>query len=68
LPELEFLKSLSDTEIKEMDIQKLFEKHTQDFEEGLKYVSSLVGIGVGVIDTLAVDDDNRPVIIEYKKL
>ena len=27
----------------------------------------MVGIGIGVIDTLAVDDGNRPVIIEYKK-
>lgn len=68
MPVLEFLKSLSDTEIKEIDIQKLFERHSEDFEEGLKYVSSLVGIGVGVIDTLAIDEDNRPVIIEYKKL
>jgi predicted transport protein len=67
LTELSFMKSLSDTEIKEVDIQKLFEKHSEDFEEGLRYVSSFVGIGSGIIDTLAIDDDFRPVIIEYKK-
>jgi predicted transport protein len=67
MTEMEFLKSLSDTEIKEAEIQKLFEKHLRDFEEGLRYISSFVGIGVGVIDTLAIDEDYRPVIIEYKK-
>jgi predicted transport protein len=65
--DIEFLKSISDTEIKEAEIQKLFEKHLKDFEEGLKYVSSFLGVGVGVIDTLAIDEDSRPVIIEYKK-
>jgi predicted transport protein len=67
MTDMEFLKSLSDTEMKEFEIQKLFEKHLKDFEEGLKYVSSFVGIGVGIIDTLAVDDDYRPVVIEFKK-
>jgi predicted transport protein len=62
-----FLKSVSDTEIKEVEIQTLFEKHLKDFEEGLRFVSSLLGVGVGVIDTLAIDEDFRPVIIEYKK-
>lgn len=61
------MKSIGDTEIKEIEIQRLFEKHIGDFEDGLKYVSSLVPIGTGVMDTLAVDDDFRPVIIEFKK-
>ena len=64
---MEFLKSLSDTEIKESDIQKLFEKNLKNYEEGLEYVSSFLGTGVGIIDTLAIDDDYRPVIIEYKR-
>ena len=64
---MEFLKSLSDTEIKESDIQKLFEKNLKNYEEGLEYISSFLGTGVGIIDTLAIDDDNRPVIIEYKR-
>jgi predicted transport protein len=67
MSDMEFLKSLSDTEIKEAEIQRLFERHLKDFEEGLRYVSSFVGVGVGIIDTLAIDDDYRPVIIEYKK-
>jgi predicted transport protein len=65
--EIVFLKSVSDTEIKEAEIQSLFEKHLKDFEEGLRFVSSYLGVGVGVIDTLAIDEDFRPVIIEYKK-
>jgi len=50
----------------EKELQKLFEKNLDSIEEGLKYVSSFFEIGVGVIDTLAVDDDGTPVIIEFK--
>lgn len=68
MSDMEFLKSISDTEMKEAEIQKLFEKHLNDYEEGLKHVTSFLGTGIGIIDTLAIDDDFRPVIIEFKKL
>jgi len=35
-------------------------------EEGLRYVSSFLSVGTGIIDTLAIDDENNPVIIEFK--
>jgi predicted transport protein len=63
------LKVLKRTEIDvpEKEIQKLFEKNLESIEEGLKYIGSYIHIGTGVIDILAIDEDNNPVIIECKK-
>lgn len=53
-------------DVAESDIQKEFEKNLEHLDDsGLKYVASYVPIGTGIIDTLAVDDDLNPVIIEY---
>lgn len=53
--------------ISEREIQTAFEQNLQHFEEGLTYIGSFVPVGTGVVDTLALDDENNPVIIEYKK-
>jgi len=55
------------TEVSESDIQKAFEENLNALESGLEYVASFVKTGVGVIDTLAVDSEACPVVIEYKK-
>lgn len=54
-------------ELKEEKIKNAFEKNLKAIEDGLEYVASEVTIGVGRIDTLAIDEKNRPVIIEYKR-
>ena len=55
-------------DIPEADIQKEFEKNLGHLDDsGLKYVASYVPIGTGIIDTLALDDDLNPVIVEYKR-
>jgi hypothetical protein len=54
-------------EVHEAEIQKAFESNLGLIEDGLQYVESFVRIGNGVIDTLAIDDNLRPVIIEFKK-
>jgi len=51
----------------EGDLQRAFEAGLHSFEEGLRYVASEVTLGTGRIDTLAVDSENRPVLIEYKR-
>lgn len=64
---LKVVKSLANIEIAEKDIQKAFENNLDAIEEGLKYIGSFIPIGTGVIDTLALDEENNPVIIEFKK-
>lgn len=54
-------------EVDEAGIQKEFESNLELVEEGLQHIDSYVRIGNGIIDTLALDDDLRPVIIEFKK-
>src|SRR3990170_8947019 len=51
----------------EDQIRKAFEANLGRLEEGLEYVDSEVQIGTGRIDTLAMDEKNRPVFIEYKR-
>jgi len=54
-------------EVAEAEIQKELESNLGLVEEGLQYVDSYVRIGNGIIDTLAIDGDLRPVVIEFKK-
>jgi hypothetical protein len=54
-------------ELSEDQIRRAFEANLSVLEEGLEYVDSEVQIGTGRIDTLAIDEKNRPVFIEYKK-
>ncbi|RLE91788.1 MAG: hypothetical protein DRN04_11965, partial [Thermoprotei archaeon] len=63
--ELEVLKVV-EKDLVEKDVQRAFDENLEAIEEGLRFVWSQVNIGVGVIDTLAVDRNNVPVIIEYK--
>ncbi len=63
---IKFGKTLEVTEIEEKLVQEEFEHSLSDFEDGLKYIASFVGTAVGTIDTLAIDEDKRPVIIEFK--
>ncbi|MCI0557037.1 MAG: endonuclease NucS, partial [Nitrososphaera sp.] len=57
----------AELELDEKRIQEAFEKDLGSLEEGLRYVASYVQIGPGIIDTLALDADSNPVIIEYKR-
>jgi hypothetical protein len=54
-------------EVSEREIQGAFEKNLPDLEEGLEHVHSFVQTPVGVIDSLAIDAERRPVIVEFKK-
>ncbi|MFQ5762584.1 MAG: endonuclease NucS domain-containing protein, partial [Candidatus Bathyarchaeia archaeon] len=57
-----------DMRLKEDEIRKAFEANLKEgFGEDMVYVASEVHIGPGRIDTLAVDEENRPVFIEYKR-
>jgi RecB family endonuclease NucS len=54
-------------DMNEEEILSLFEHHGLRFvENGLQFVDRNVPAGHGFIDTLAIDDWKRPVIIEYK--
>lgn len=65
--ELRYIRS-EKLDIPEPELQKLFEQNLESLDDtGLKYVGSYVPVGTGVIDTLAIDDDLNPVIIEYKR-
>ena len=53
----------------EKELQEFIENNLGSLTEwGLQYVASYVAIGTGVIDILAVDDEDTPVIIECKKI
>lgn len=60
-----------DVDLSEDEIRKAFESNLTVLAKlgvgDIEYVDSEVRIGTGRIDTLAVDDENRPVFIEYKK-
>lgn len=64
---LKVVKNLTNIDLDEKEIQKAFESNLESIEEGLRYIGSFIPIGTGVIDTLAIDDENNPVIIEFKK-
>src|SRR5689334_4279074 len=53
--------------ILERDIHACFEAEYDRLEPGLKRVASFVGTGVGIIDSLAIDEDGNPVVLEFKK-
>ena len=64
---LSILKNVT-LDVPEKELQELFEKNLDSVEDGLKHVGSYVHIGTGVIDVLAIDDENNPVIIEFKRV
>jgi len=53
-------------DIGEKELQALTEKDLSQLEPGLKFVDRYVPVSTGIIDTLALDSENNPVIIEYK--
>ena len=55
------------TPIAEEEIQKAFQEDLTVLEDGLRFAAEFVPIGRGEIDTLAIDDEDRLVVIEYKK-
>lgn len=57
----------AEIDLDEKAIQQAFEKDLDIPEEGLRLVGSYVKIGTGIIDTLAIDEEDNPVFIEYKK-
>ena len=65
---VDFLKNIEESDLDEKEIQALFEKNLSAIEEGLRPITSFLPIGTGVIDMLAIDEDNNPVIIEFKRI
>lgn len=59
---------IANENVTETEIQKAFEENLDGLEEGLTYVGSFIPVGTGVIDVLAVDDDNNAVIMEFKRV
>jgi hypothetical protein len=55
------LKSVEQVKVSEAEIQRVLESNLDQIEEGLKLVGSFVRIGIGVIDTLALDEDLVPI-------
>lgn len=55
-----------DEGFKEEKIHSYFEKHLKDLISA-DLIATEYNIGTGRMDSLALDDDNRPVIIEYKR-
>jgi len=53
-------------EISEKELQVLVEKDMNRLEQGLVFIDHFVPVGSGIIDTLALDNEKSPVIIEYK--
>lgn len=64
---LTVVKQAEEIEFAESEIQKKLEENLEKIEEGVEYVDSFVNTPVGEIDTLAIDEDKMPVIIEYKR-
>lgn len=52
--------------INERELQSIVERNLNQIEEGLLLVDHFVPVGSGVVDSLAVDREQNPVIIEYK--
>ena len=55
-----------DAKIPERELQGILDRNLECLEEGLKHLDSYVNIGIGQIDSLAIDGNNNLVIIEYK--
>lgn len=65
---LEFVSPKAVTDLSEMEIQREFERHLEKLDDsGIRYIGSFINIGVGIIDTLGLDNEGQPVIFEYKK-
>lgn len=61
------IKQVEEAEVSEEKLRGLFEKHgLAMIEAGLRFVDRNVGVRSGFIDTLALDANRRPVVIEYK--
>lgn len=58
--------ALKPVESTEKELQAMIEKDVSLLEDGLLYVDHFVTVGTGIIDTLAIDSKNNPVVIEYK--
>ena len=58
-----------DYDISEKELQSFIEKNLESIGDwGLQYIASYVPIGTGIIDILAIDDEDNPIIIECKKI
>ncbi|MBI2658720.1 DUF91 domain-containing protein [Candidatus Woesearchaeota archaeon] len=58
-----------DYDLSEKELQSFIEKNLESISDwNLQYVASYVPIGTGIIDILAIDDEDNPVIIECKKI
>jgi len=64
---VKFVKT-SQKDIPEKEIQRAFEENLNELEDGLEFIASFLSVGTGIIDTLAVDEDDNAVIIEFKKM
>jgi predicted transport protein len=53
-------------EIGERELQALVENDLSQLEPDLMFVDHYLPVGTGIIDTLALDGANNPVVIEYK--
>lgn len=69
MPEIKWAKreDVEPADVSERQIQQAFEEHLSELEDGLEYVHSFVKTQVGTIDSLAIDADRHPVILEFKK-
>ncbi len=54
--------------VSEREIQTAFENRYGHLEPGLKRIASFLTVGVGIIDSLAIDSESNPVIVEFKKV
>lgn len=63
---ISILVALKPVEPTEKELQTMIEKDVGCLEDGLLYVDHFVTVGTGIIDTLAIDSKNNPVVIEYK--
>jgi len=53
-------------QIDERELQSLTEKNLERLEQGMRLVDHYVPVGFGIIDSLCLDKDNNPVVIEFK--
>lgn len=60
------MEPLKIVEISEIELQTMIEKDMSILESGLLFVDHFVSVGSGIIDTLALDTEKNPVVIEYK--
>lgn len=59
--------SASARAMSEREIQSAFERAYEQIEPGLKWIASFVGTGRGIIDSLAIDQEGNPVVLEFKR-